>query len=138
MTSDQNPGRPWVTFACWACLGLMAGFGVAALLTVGIVLLLAAAILAVVLLWRTPHQRASVFGLGIGFAVVAGYIGWLNRDGPGTACHSGPGGTVTCVEEWTPWPFFVAAGLLAAASVGLFLHVRRRMNDGGSAMGIPR
>ena len=110
-------------FAGWACAGLLGAFGVAALLTIGILVLLAAGALAAILLWLGRGERTPLLGLGLGAASIVGYLGWLNRDGPGTACHPDAQLGVSCTDEWTPWPFFVLAAVLTIASVAMSVHV---------------
>jgi len=122
--------RAGALFAAWAGVGALGALGVAALLTVGVAFLVAAVVLAALLLWRAPDQRLAVLGSGLGAALVVGYVGWLNRDGPGTVCHSATGGAVSCADEWTPWPFYLLAVLLAGASIGLFAHLTHAETTG--------
>ena len=119
--APSRPSRLGLLFAGWACVGALGAFGTAALLTVGIVFLVAAGVLAGMLLWRTLDRWVALFGLGLGAAVVVAYVGWLNRGGPGTVCHSA-GSELSCTDEWAPWPFYVVAALLTCASVGLFAY----------------
>lgn len=117
--------RAVALFAAWSCVGALAALGVAALLTVGAVFLLAAAAVALVLVWRAGGQWASLFGLGFGAALLVAYVGWLNRDGPGTVCHATGQAGLECTDEWAPWPFYLVAVVLAASSIGLFAYFTR-------------
>jgi hypothetical protein len=133
--TEQRPStarrlRTALLFAAWACVGALGAFGIAALLSIGIVLLAVAGGLAALLLWRTTSEWGPTAGVGLGAAMLAGYLGWLNRDGPGTVCHGIPNG-VSCTDEWAPWPFYAVALVLAVVSVGLFVHLDRAGRHGG-------
>lgn len=108
------------SFLGWAAVGLLLALGVAALLTIGAVFLLAAAALTGVLAWRRAYAGRAPLGLGAGAGLVVGYIGWLNRGGPGDVCHRTAHGGGTCMQELAPWPFYAAAALLVAGSIALF------------------
>ena len=110
----------------WACVGAMGAIGVGSLLTVGIFVLPATVVVALVLAWLTRDRpSAPLFGLGIGAALVVAYVGWLNHDGPGRVCREYGRGGSECLEEWAPWPFYLAALLLTAASVAFYVHFSR-------------
>jgi hypothetical protein len=135
--TEQRPttvrrGRTALLFGAWACVGALGAFGIAALLSVGIVLLALAGGLAALLLWRTTSEWVPMAGVGLGAAVPAGYLGWINRDGPGTVCHGIANG-VSCTDEWAPWPFYAVALVLAVVSVGVFVYLDRVVTHGGSA-----
>jgi hypothetical protein len=109
-------------YAWWLVVGALLGLGVAALLTIGALLLLLAAVLAFIGS-RTPALRnRSALAIPAGVGVVALYMAWINRDGPGTVCHTTLTET-TCVDQTSPWPFVAVAVALVAVSVVL---VRRR------------
>lgn len=102
----------------WAVVGATVGLGVVSLLTWGIVLLVAAAALTGILVWRTtPHSTEIVLGGATGLAVVSLFVAWLNRHGPGEVCVRTAGEGLACVEEWSPWPFVVLAVVIVAAGV---------------------
>jgi hypothetical protein len=118
-----GPAVGWAWFAGWLVLGACAGVGLAAILTVGIALLVPAAVGAAVLLWRGP--RNAVVGLSAGLAVPLFYIAYLNRGGPGNVCRTVAGGQ-SCTDEYTPIPFLVAGVVLAAAGFLLFVVLGRK------------
>lgn len=118
-----GPAVGWVWFAGWLALGACAGVGLAAILTVGIALLVPAAVGAGVLLWKGP--RNAVVGLLAGLAVPLFYIAYLNRDGPGNVCRTVAGGQ-SCTDEYTPIPFLVAGVVLAVAGFLLFVVLGRK------------
>jgi hypothetical protein len=99
------------------------GLGIAALLSVGLALLLLAGVLALIGA-RTPALRnRSVSAIPAGVGSAALYLAWLNRDGPGRVCET-TGSEVSCVDQASPWPFVVVAALLVAVSVVLARRTR--------------
>ncbi|MEU0024246.1 hypothetical protein [Streptomyces sp. NPDC006335] len=120
--SGKTPDGParwteWGWFLTWLLVGACAGIGLAAILTVGAALLVAAAVAAVLLLRAGPAR--AVVGAVSGPALPLFYLAYLNRGGPGEVCHAVTGGQ-SCTEEYTPVPFLVAGALLLA--VGIVLH----------------
>jgi hypothetical protein len=113
---------PWGWFLAWFAVGVGAATGVAAILSVGLVLLVLAAAAAGLLLWKGP--RTAVAGSLAGLALPLFYIAYLNQGGPGEVCHAASGGQ-TCTEEYTPIPFMVGGVLLFAAGFAIFLMLDR-------------
>lgn len=110
--------RPLWPHLLWIIVGTLLAFGVAGLLTVGVYLIPIAAILGVIgLSLRTSRSASALSGL-IGAGAVALYIGWLNRGGPGTVCETSQA-TVTCIEQWSPWPFVLVGAALILAGLWL-------------------
>jgi bacteriorhodopsin len=71
-----------------------------------------------------------VTGLLSGVGMLALYIAYLNRHGPGEVC----GHSVTdhhCTTEWSPWPWLFVGVLLLAAGVVLLRVFRRAGDDRG-------
>ncbi|MGY1501402.1 hypothetical protein ACW4TU_33295 [Streptomyces sp. QTS52] len=112
----------WGWFLAWFAVGACVAAGLAALLTVGLVFLVLAAVAAGLLLRKGP--RNAVAGGLAGLALPLFYLAYLNRGGPGDVCGSSPGGQ-TCTEEYTPLPFLVGGVLLFAAGFVIFLLVER-------------
>lgn len=123
-------GRAILLFAAWSCVGALGAFGVASLLTVGILFLFAACTVAGLLVWRARDQWEPLLGLGLGAALPVAYVGWLNRGGPGTVCHATGHAGLACTDEWAPWPFYLVAAALAVAAIGLFAHFLRTTTNG--------
>ena len=105
-----------LAFWLWALVGVGFGFGIS---VVGLVTIPASALVAIFLLSR-PRLRASVYGTLVGIGVPLLVVAYLNRDGPGTECHSMDGGRgVQCDDLYDPrkWAAvglaFVLAGVLA-------------------------
>jgi hypothetical protein len=103
-------------FWLWAVVGVGFGFGIS---VVGLVTIPASALASIFLLSR-PGLRASVYGVLVGIGIPLLAVAYMNREGPGTACHSFHGGRgVQCDDLYDPrkWAAvglaFVAAGLLA-------------------------
>ncbi|MFM9449308.1 hypothetical protein [Streptomyces acidiscabies] len=116
MTS-RNRTAGWGWFLAWVAVGACAATGVAAILSIGPVLLVAAAVGAVLLLRKGPRDAAA--GSLTGLALLLFYLAYLNRGGPGSVCHAVSGGS-TCTDEYTPVPFLAGGVLLAAA--GFVIH----------------
>ncbi|MDX2548309.1 hypothetical protein ACOT81_12570 [Streptomyces sp. WI04-05B] len=113
----------WGWFLGWIAVGAGAAAGLAAILTVGVVLLVLAAVAAGLLLRKGP--RNAVAGGLAGLALPLFYLAYLNRGGPGDVCVSSSGGQ-TCTEEYTPVPFLVGGVLLFVAGFVIFLMIERR------------
>ncbi|MFF1407594.1 hypothetical protein [Streptomyces sp. NPDC058294] len=92
----------------------------AALLSVGVVLI-ALAVAAAVFLLRRRH-RSAVPGALAGLALP---LFCLNRGGPGTVCHA-TAVAQTCTDAYAPVPFLAGGALLFAAGVLLFVLLGRR------------
>ena len=114
---------PWWAFAWWTVVGALVGLGIASLLTIGLVLLLVAGVLAVVGFRLRPLRNHSVAAVPAGLGVAALYLAWLNRGGPGRVCETTDTKT-SCIDAWSPWPFLVLAVILFAATVFLVRRTR--------------
>ncbi|WP_333736104.1 hypothetical protein [Streptomyces sp. IBSBF 2806] len=125
----EGPAVAWGWFLGWLAVGACAGAGLAALLSVGVVLLLLAAVAAGFLLWQSP--RNSSVGLLAGLAVPLFYLAYLNRSGPGTVCRTVADGQ-TCTDEYAPVPFLAAAVILFCAGFLIFLVLRRGSRGTGT------
>ncbi|MDX3804761.1 hypothetical protein [Streptomyces sp. AK04-3B] len=113
----------WGWFLGWLVLGACAAVGLAAILSVGLVLLLLAALAAGFLLWKGP--RNAIAGSLTGLAVPLFYIAYLNRSGPGTVCHA-TATVQTCTDQYSPIPFLVCGGILFCAGFLIFILLDRR------------
>jgi hypothetical protein len=121
--APTTPPPTW-TYAWWFLVGALLGLGVLALLTIGVLFLLAAALLAGIGVGMSVLRNRSVVAIPAGVGLSVLYLAWLNRDGPGDVCEITS--TVTkCTEQWSPWPFVAAAVVLVASSVVLARLVRR-------------
>lgn len=118
----------WGWFLGWLVLGACAAVGLAAILSVGLVLVLLAAVAAGFLLWKGP--RNAIAGSLTGLALPLFYIAYLNRSGPGTVCHAMSGGQ-TCTDEYTPIPFLVCGVILFSAGFLIFAMLDRRGRSTG-------
>lgn len=105
-----------VSFWLWAVVGVGLGFGIS---VIGLVAIPASGLVAIVLLSR-PRLRASAYGVLVGIGIPLLAVAYMNREGPGTVCHSFDAGRgVQCDDLYDPrkWAAiglaFVVAGLLA-------------------------
>lgn len=114
---------PAWAYAWWLVIGALAGFGVASLLTIGVLLLLAAAVLAGTALAVPVLRSRAVVAVPAGVAVVVAYLAWLNRAGPGEVCRT-TSTTQQCSDTWSPWPFVAVALVLVLASLVLARYLR--------------
>ena len=121
MTGERGAAIAW-----WTLTGAVGGFGLAGLLTVGVVILPVAVAMTVVGVLVPRLRDESMAAVLAGLAVPALWIAWLNREGPGLVCSTSASGE-TCVEEWSPWPFLIAAVLLVAAAASLYVLLSRAL-----------
>jgi hypothetical protein len=120
---SRSARRDALQLAGWAVVGAGAISAVLTVLTIGLFVLLATAVLTAVLA-RSAGGRLAGPGLLAGAGLIPIYVAYLNRGGPGMVCTTVPSGG-SCVQEWSPWPF-VAAGLcLVGAGIALGVHARR-------------
>ncbi len=109
----------------WFLDGAALAFGLASIPTIGL-LLLAAGGVGAVLLGRSATFRPSWPAVVGGPAAALAYLAYLNRSGPGTICTT----TATagnCVQQYSPWPFLGLAVLLLAVAAALgYRSVRSR------------
>jgi len=128
-TDDVTVAVTATAYAYWALVGAVAGIGVLGLLTVGIVLVVAAGalVLPAVLVLRLPAR--SVVGAVGGLAAAPAFLGWTNRGGPGAVCGPAEGG-IACTQVGSPWPFLAVAALLVAGCIVLVRLTRRGAGRG--------
>ena len=117
--------RGWLQFALWAAVGAGAVSGLLTVLTVGIFVLLATAILIGLLIWR-GDRRLAVPGVVTGLGLPLLYVGYLNRAGPGTVC-TGTAANGSCTQQMSPWPWIAVGLFLVAAGMALYLARIRRL-----------
>ncbi|WP_426595005.1 hypothetical protein ACPPVS_05390 [Cellulomonas sp. McL0617] len=106
--------------AWWVLVGALVGLGIAGLLTIGILLLGAALVLAAIGSSTPRLRNRSALGLVGGLAAAPLGIAWLNRGGPGSVCTVSAG-TTSCLDAWSPWPF-VAVGSALVVGCGVLVH----------------
>lgn len=118
----MNP-RAVIGTGAWALAGLLWAFSAAAILTVGVFAIPPAALAT----WLTVrHAGTRLIGAALcGAALLPGYIALLNREGPGTVCHS-DATPQTCSDQLSPWPWAFAAVLLFGIGVAVVRHALRR------------
>lgn len=121
---------PVWAYAWWVVVGAVLGFGAAAMLTIGILVLPVGVALAAIGVRQPALRTRAVAGVIAGFGLVALYLAWLNRGGPGTVCHT----TATsseCGDQWSPWPFVAVGVLLVVTSVAVLRLLRDRRRPSG-------
>lgn len=125
----------WLAVAGWVVVGVLWALTIAGMMTIG-VFVLPVAVIGTVLMRLRPAAREGWTGVLAGPGVIACYIGYLNRGGPGTVCSTTPGGGSTCTDAMNPWPF-LAVGLIfligAVLATVLVLHHRGRVRPTGPA-----
>ena len=123
---------PWPSVLVWAVVAALAAFGIVGIATIGLFLLAGAALVAGLALATPALRPPSLPGLLVGLSTAPLYIGWLNRDGPGTVCTTTADST-SCGDQWSPWPFVVVGALLAGCGVALLVLGRRWFDDRSGA-----
>lgn len=114
----------WFQLAAWALCGASGSLVFLGAFTVGPFAAVPTAVFAGVALLAGGANFSAV-GAAAGVGPWAFVLGWLNRDGPGQVCVTS-GSSYSCTEEFTPWPSFVAGVVMIAASVSVFVILRRR------------
>jgi hypothetical protein len=106
---------PW--FWVWSLIGAGLAFGMLSFagLFVGI-----GCIVLLVLLARDPRTRPGWLGLLVGAGALCLLIAYINREGPGTSCHTFDNGSECAVGLPDPRKW-LAAGLVLIGS-GLVAH----------------
>jgi hypothetical protein len=115
--------RASLTFAAWTIVGAGAVLGLLTILTIGIFVLPATTLLAVLLAWRGQTTQA-VPGVVTGLGLIPVYVAYLNRGGPGTVCTT-TALSQSCAQEMNPWPWLAAGLCLAGAGAVLSVMLRR-------------
>ena len=126
--STTKSDRSWLWFGAWLLVGGGYALGLAALLSIGI-LVVALTAGATVLLASRRGSHVGLPGALSGPALPLLWIAYLNRGGPGTVCTGTPENG-SCTDEWNPWLFLGPGVLLLVAGLVLFLVVRRRIRAG--------
>ena len=123
----MNSEKPilW-SFLAWPVVGAALSFGVLALMTIGI-FILPFALLGLFILLKWGGDRRSSVGLISGVGLPLLYVAFLNRDGPGTICSPYGNGGQQCMDEWSPWPWFLIGAALVATGIALFVRLRRAL-----------
>lgn len=112
-------------YGWWVVVGAVLAFGMASILSIGIFVLPVGVALAVLGARQPALRTRAVGGVLAGVGLVAFYIAWLNRGGPGTVCHSTATGS-ECSDQWSPWPFVAVAVMLVVISVAVLQPRRDR------------
>jgi hypothetical protein len=100
-------------------------FSLLALLSIGIFVAPFVVLAGSALLSR-ERGRTAATALICGPALPLLFVAWLNRDGPGDICTT-TATSQACVEEWSPWPWLVAAIWFIAGGVVVSLAYRRHL-----------
>jgi hypothetical protein len=114
---------PW--FLAWAGIGVGLALGISALGLFAVPLALVVAILLIV----RRHADRSALGLLAGMGLLALYVAYVQRKGPGTVYwHTA---TASGADQYLdPRPWLVAGLLLIAVGVVAFLRAHRRSGGG--------
>jgi len=103
-------------FWVWAVVGVGFGFGISqiGLFTVP------ASVLVTILLLARPTLRRSVYGILVGIGAVLLLVAYINREGPGTVCHTNSNG-FECAHDLPDPKKWAAVGILFIVA-GLIAH----------------
>jgi hypothetical protein len=116
--SDNVPAprfAPW-KYVWWALVGGLFGTGLIGILTIGLPLIVAGALLLAIGMKASALRNDSMRGVVLGPVAPLLCLAWLNRDGPGAVCEAVDGG-LRCEDQYSPWPFLAIAVALAVAFV---------------------
>ncbi len=116
-------GPVWLAFIALSGVGAAVAHGTLAFMTIGLPIVLGAAVSGVTLL-MSRWARRGVLGLPVGVAVVLLYIAYLNRGGPGQTCTTSSD-TSACLDTLSPWPW-VAVGIAPLIASGVLQSRQQR------------
>jgi hypothetical protein len=118
-----SPLLDWA-FWVWAVVGVGFGFAIS---VVGIFTVPASLLVTIVLLTQARLRQAT-FGILVGIGAVLLLVAYLNREGPGTVCHTFSNG-FECAEDLPDPRKWLAAGLvfIAAGIAGHLFAARMRV-----------
>ena len=116
---------PWAGIGGWTLVGVLAGFAVLALLSIGVFVAPFVVVLGAGGLVSSRLRRGAAPGLLLGVSTAPLWLAWLNRSGPGTVCEA-TATSQACAEQVSPWPFLVVGVALAGAGMVL---VHRTVRD---------
>jgi len=122
--ASRGSALPWLSTLAWASVGALGAFGIAGLATVGVFLLTGAAVVAAVALSVPALRPPCLPGFLVGLSTAPLYIAWLNREGPGLVCTT-TADSMSCSDQWSPWPFVALGVLFTGAGVALLVVSRR-------------
>jgi hypothetical protein len=122
--TNRRAAAGWGATLWWAAVGALLAFGVAGLATIGLFLLAGAALLAALALLLPPVRRPRLPGLLVGVSTAPLFIAWLNRGGPGEVCTT-TAESVSCADQWSPWPFLAVGVAVLASGVALLVRLER-------------
>jgi hypothetical protein len=129
--TPRRPTVPWASTLVWGLVGVLVAFGIAGLASIGLFLLAGAAVVLALALATPALRSPAAPGFVVGLSTAPLYLAWLNRDGPGLVCTT-TADSVSCADQWSPWPF-VAVGLLFAVAGLTLLALTRRRHPGRSS-----
>lgn len=119
----MSPGppipSPWLWFLPWAVIGAGACLSLLTILSIGFILAPATLIVAAVVAWASKGNGAMGVVSGLGAPLL--YIAYENRRGPGISCTGNPMVGHYCSQEWSPWPWAIAALLLIVAGLAILI-----------------
>ncbi len=121
--------RMWM-YVWWLLVGALLGLGMMALMTIGLLFLLAAVLLSGLGVGVSGLRNRSAVAVPAGIGLSVLYLAWLNREGPGRVCHI-TSAVTECTDQWSPWPFVAVALVLVASSFALARLVRQQAPPAG-------
>jgi hypothetical protein len=121
---SRRAARSWAWFVAWLVVGTSYALVFLGAFTIGIFILPVSVALTIF----TATRRDS--GVGLPGLIAAGsipllYVAYINRSGPGQACHSISGGE-QCTQLMTPWPWLFVGAVLAISGIAVFLGAQSK------------
>jgi hypothetical protein len=120
----MNEMRAWGWFLAWSVVGVGFFGGLLAVFALPVTLVLwgisggGAVIIA-----KHKEARGAWPGIVSGASILAFFIAYLNRNGPGEVCtaHIGRASCTSSEQQWSPWPFVAVGVIMVVGGVAGFI-----------------
>lgn len=110
--------RPLWPYLYWAFVGVLIGYGVVGILSIGIFVLAAALILTILGVAMQRARMSAMLAIIPGLGVLPLWVASNNWGGPGELCGTSATGQY-CNELLDPWPFGIFGAIVLVGGIAL-------------------